>query len=54
MIGFAEDFNTIWSNLIAEKLLFTSSVYPQVWFSVDTLEQLASLNQNLCKTDFDE
>lgn len=54
MIGFAEDFNTIWSYLIAEKLLFTSTIYPQVWFSVDTLEQLASLNQDVRKTDFDE
>jgi NDP-sugar pyrophosphorylase family protein len=54
MIGFAEDFNTIWSSLIAEKLLFTSTIYPQVWFSVDTLEQLASLNQDLRKTNFDE
>lgn len=54
MIGFAEDFNTIWSNLIAEKLLFTSTIYPQVWFSVDTLEQLASLNQDIRKTDFNE
>lgn len=54
IIGFAEDFNTIWSSLIAEKFLFTSTIYPQVWFSVDTLEQLASLNQDVRKTDFDE
>ena len=54
IIASAEDFNTIWSNLIAEKLLFTSSIYPQIWFSVDTLEQLASINQDVMKTNFNE
>jgi len=36
----AEDFYTIWSALIEKSLLFSSRIYPNDWFSVDTLEQL--------------
>jgi NDP-sugar pyrophosphorylase family protein len=34
------DFGAVWSELIAQRQLFVSSVRPAKWFSVDTLEQL--------------
>lgn len=40
-----EDFYTIWNQLIAQHKLRVSGVYPNGWFSVDTLEQLANLPQ---------
>lgn len=39
----ADDFNFLWSALIEKNMLYTSSIYPNVWFSVDTLEQLAAI-----------
>jgi NDP-sugar pyrophosphorylase family protein len=38
-----EDFGHIWSLLIRERQLKVSDVYPNTWFSVDTLEHLACL-----------
>jgi NDP-sugar pyrophosphorylase family protein len=40
-----ENFDEVWSILILRKLLKTANIYPQAWFSVDTLEQLAKINQ---------
>ncbi len=40
------DFYSVWNQLIAREQLFVSSVYPKRWFSVDTVEHLAML-QNL-------
>lgn len=40
-----EDFYSIWNQLIAERKLKVSRIYPNGWFSVDTLEQLANLPQ---------
>jgi NDP-sugar pyrophosphorylase family protein len=37
------DFSTVWSELIAQRKLYVSSVWPDKWFSVDTLEQLERL-----------
>lgn len=39
----ADDFNSIWSALIEKEMLFCSGIYPNVWFSIDTLEQLAAI-----------
>ncbi|HUR99723.1 MAG TPA: sugar phosphate nucleotidyltransferase [Pyrinomonadaceae bacterium] len=39
-----EDFNDVWAQLISQKLLHVSSVYPRKWISVDTMEQLARLD----------
>ena len=38
------DFYTVWRQLIARRQLAVSSVYPERWISVDTLEQLNVLN----------
>ena len=39
----AENFYSIWNQLIAQQQLSASSVYPYPWFCVDTLEQLAGV-----------
>jgi NDP-sugar pyrophosphorylase family protein len=41
----AESFYDLWAQLIGQQQLFVSSVYPKRWFAVDTIEQLATLNQ---------
>jgi NDP-sugar pyrophosphorylase family protein len=38
------NFYSIWNQLIALRELRVCSIYPKKWFSVDTLEQLATLN----------
>jgi NDP-sugar pyrophosphorylase family protein len=38
------DFYSIWSQLIAKRLLLVSPVRPTKWFTVDTAEQLAHVN----------
>ncbi|SDA77693.1 Nucleotidyl transferase [Algoriphagus alkaliphilus] len=39
-----EDFGDLWSQLIQINQLFSSSVLPDKWFTVDTLEQLTKMN----------
>ncbi|WP_332910253.1 hypothetical protein [Algoriphagus boritolerans] len=39
-----EDFGDLWSQLIQKRQLFSSSVLPDKWFTVDTLEQLTQMN----------
>ncbi|WP_084438858.1 nucleotidyltransferase family protein [Algoriphagus mannitolivorans] len=39
-----EDFGELWHQLILQKQLYTSSVLPEKWFTVDTLEQLTHMN----------
>jgi len=39
-----EDFGECWSALIEKNQLFSSSVLPEKWFTVDTLEQLTHMN----------
>jgi NDP-sugar pyrophosphorylase family protein len=41
-----ESFYDVWQQLIAQKQLMVSSVYPKKWFAVDTLEQLTTLNKS--------
>jgi NDP-sugar pyrophosphorylase family protein len=38
------DFYQVWSQLISQRQLAVSAVYPKTWISVDTVEQLSSLN----------
>jgi NDP-sugar pyrophosphorylase family protein len=40
-----QSFYDVWAQLIEQKQLFVSSVYPKRWFAVDTIEQLTTLNQ---------
>lgn len=39
------DFYSVWEQLIAQKQLLVSCVYPKKWFAVDTLEHLVALNE---------
>ena len=41
-----ESFYDVWQQLIAQKQLLVSSVYPLKWMAVDTIEQLATLNKS--------
>lgn len=38
------DFYAVWGQLIEQRELYVSSVYPDRWFAVDTLEQWVTLN----------
>jgi len=40
-----ESFYDVWQQLILQKQLLVSSVYPLKWFAVDTIEQLTTLNK---------
>jgi hypothetical protein len=39
-----DDFYIVWKNLIEKKLLYSSHVYPDKWFAVDTIDQLNVAN----------
>jgi len=41
----ADDFYSVWSQLMQQKQLFSSTVYPKKWYAVDTLEQLDQINK---------
>lgn len=41
-----ESFYAVWQQLIEKRQLLVSSVYPKKWFAVDTVEQLAALNNS--------
>lgn len=45
-ISVTEDFNLLWNQLIERKQLYCSDVYPSKWFTVDTIEQLNTLQSN--------
>lgn len=40
----SEDFGMVWSQLIDCQQLYCSSILPEKWFTVDTLEQLTHMN----------
>jgi NDP-sugar pyrophosphorylase family protein len=40
-----ESFYDVWRQLIKEKQVYSSKVYPKKWFSVDTIDHLNQLNQ---------
>lgn len=46
LIGKTEEFYQLWNALINKDALFASGIYPNTWYSVDTLEQLAFINQS--------
>lgn len=41
VVGTVEDFKQVWNALIAQAELKVSKTYPNHWFSIDTIEQLA-------------
>lgn len=41
----ADDFYAVWLELIEQKQLYSSTVYPKKWYAVDTLEQLDQVNK---------
>ena len=41
-----ENFNLLWKQLIKQKQLYCSDVYPLKWFTIDTIEQLNILKNN--------
>jgi len=41
----ADDFYAVWSQLMTQKELYSSNVYPKKWYAVDTLEQLDQVNK---------
>ena len=45
MTAEGESFYSVWSELIEQRKLIVSSVYPKTWFAVDTMEQLSQLNE---------
>ena len=42
----ADDFYSVWEQLISLDQLLSSNIYPDKWFSVDTLDQLKKINNN--------
>lgn len=42
----AEDFYSVWTQLIRQEQLFCSNVYPNKWFTVDTMAQLEFINNS--------
>jgi NDP-sugar pyrophosphorylase family protein len=45
LINPSEDFYQTWMQLIKLEQLFCSNIYPDKWFTIDTLAQLDSLNK---------
>lgn len=40
-----DNFYLVWKQLIAQRQVYSSAIYPKRWFAVDTFEQLCSINQ---------
>jgi NDP-sugar pyrophosphorylase family protein len=41
-----KSFYDVWAQLIDQRQLFVSSVYPKRWFAVDTIAQLTTVNES--------
>ncbi len=41
----AEDFYAVWKQLIGQRQLYSSNIYPKTWYAIDTLEQLGEINK---------
>lgn len=39
-----EDFGEVWNSLIELGQLYSSSIYPDKWFTIDTIDQLTHMN----------
>lgn len=50
MTGEGESFYSVWTELLKQRKLMVSSVYPKNWFAVDTVEQLTQLNSSRANT----
>lgn len=46
-----DDFYQLWSQLIDSRKLFCSKIYPDQWFTVDTLSQLEEINKIVVKSE---
>lgn len=46
LAGDNENFQTVWNILIQNNMLKVSDIYPKIWFSIDTLENLATIHGN--------
>ncbi|WOK05574.1 NTP transferase domain-containing protein [Imperialibacter roseus] len=44
-----DDFYALWSQLIEQKRLYCSDIYPSQWYTVDTIDQLKALNERKSK-----
>jgi len=44
-VGENENFNDLWNALLQMDLLYVSDIYPNKWFSIDTLENLKKANK---------
>jgi NDP-sugar pyrophosphorylase family protein len=44
MMSPVEDFGEVWVSLIQQNQLFCSSIFPEKWFTIDTIEQLTQMN----------
>ncbi len=42
-----DDFYALWMQLIASEKLYCSNIYPNKWFTVDTMEQLEMVNKTV-------
>jgi len=40
------NFYDVWKELISRERLYCSTLYPEAWYAVDTLEQLSRLPNN--------
>lgn len=40
-----DDFYQVWKQLISQNQLYCSNVFPEKWFTVDTMEQLEKVNK---------
>jgi NDP-sugar pyrophosphorylase family protein len=41
-----EDFYSVWEQLITQRQVYCSRIIPKRWFSVDTVDQLSSINES--------
>jgi len=41
-----DNFYGVWNQLITERQVYSSAIYPKSWFAVDTFDQLSQLNRH--------
>jgi NDP-sugar pyrophosphorylase family protein len=46
LMNACDDFYTVWQNLIATNALYCCAIYPDNWFTIDTLDQLMVANSD--------
>ncbi len=46
LINSCDDFYDVWNQLILIEQLYCSDIFPEKWFTVDTMEQLEKANNN--------